>query len=102
MKIYQKLQEIREKPGMYLGRNSLELLKAYMDGYVAGYQEIKNDFDLYFFSEFQIYIQEYYNVLSSHNWANIIRFYSIDDRDALDLFYFHLDEFSKERNRKGF
>lgn len=99
MEIYQKLQEIRMKPGMYLGRNSLELLKSYIDGYVAGHQEMKSNINLSFLSEFQRYIQDYYDVLSSHNWSSIIRFYSVDDRDALELFYFHLDEFVN--NRRG-
>ena len=96
MEVYQKLQEIRKRPGMYLGRNSLELLKSYMDGYMQAYQDIGSNIDLSFFTEFQKYIQEYYNVLTSHNWANIIRFYSTDDRDALELFFVHVDKFNEE------
>jgi|GEM_PF-5724136 hypothetical protein len=43
MSIYQKLQEIRKRPGMYLGKKSIKLLKSYMDGYIDGYQESKRD-----------------------------------------------------------
>ena len=35
MDIFQKLQDIKKRPGMYLGRNSLDLLKAYMDGWIS-------------------------------------------------------------------
>lgn len=93
MNIFEKLQDIKKRPGMHLGRNSLELLKAYMDGWVSAYQELDCNLDLLFFSDFQIYIQDYYKVLSDQSWANIIRFYSVDDREALDLFYLHLDKF---------
>ena len=81
---------------MYLGRNSLELLKSYMDGYMQAYQDIGSNIDLAYFTEFQRYIQEYYNVLTSHNGASIILFYSTDDRGALELFFVHVDEFNKK------
>lgn len=99
MDIFEKLQDIKKRPGMYLGRNSLELLKAYMDGWVSACQELDCSLDLLFFSDFQIYIQDYYKVVIDQSWANIIRFYSIDDREALDLFYVHLEKFTNIRNK---
>lgn len=97
MDIFEKLQDIKKRPGMYLGRSSIDLLKAYMDGWISANQELDSNLDLLFFSDFQIYIQDYYKVLSDQSWANIIRFYSVDDREALDLFYVHLEEFIKNR-----
>ncbi len=101
MDIFKKLQDIKKRPGMYLGRDSLDLLKAYMDGWISAHQELNCNLDLSFFSDFQTYIQDYYKVLSDQNWANIIKFYSVDDREALDLFYVHLEKFIniRESNR---
>lgn len=49
MDIFKKLQDIKKRPGMYLGRDSLDLLKAYMDGWISAHQELNCNLDLSFF-----------------------------------------------------
>ncbi|MCC3439960.1 hypothetical protein [Microcoleus sp. PH2017_05_CCC_O_A] len=42
---------------------------------------------------FQEWIQERYQITSTHGWDSIILFFSADEKDALDKFFKLLEEF---------
>lgn len=90
--LYKKIQQIKQKPGMYIGKPSLHLLQAYLNDYVAYHNET-NDPNYFFMPEFQEYIQRRFNITTTHSWANIITFYSNNDDDAFNRFYQLLEEF---------
>ncbi len=94
--VYDILQKVKEKPNVYLGRPSIMCLQAFLSGYnVAQYQlgESLNSPDC--FDGFQEWIQKKFKIDSSQSWANIILFYSEDERDALRQFFELFDEFVK-------
>lgn len=93
--VIKKLLEIRKKPGMYLGELSLRLLRPYIEGYIACLYEQNKEFDTIFFY-FIKHIQHKYNIYSNHGWNSIISFYSSNEEDALNNFYYCLDEFIEE------
>ena len=95
--LYDLLQRIKERPGMYLGKRSIIRLSMLLTGYGMARAELglpvteqEKEFD-----GFQDWIQERFKIRSSHGWDSIILFYSIDERDALDKFF---DLFEKFRN----
>ena len=47
-----------------------------------------------------MWVQNRYKMTSSHDWASIIKFYSITEEAAFDKFYELLEEFLKEQETK--
>jgi hypothetical protein len=90
--LYEQLNQMRERPGMYLGRKSLTLLGAYIAGYVDHQYAIDKNHRSSF-SKFGEYVREYFDIHTDHDWIKIITFYSSTDEDAVDLFYTLLDRF---------
>lgn len=95
--LYEMLQEIEKRPGMYLGKRSITRLRSFLDGYMGaredlGLPQTEQERE---FNGFQEWIQERFNITSSHGWDSIILFYSADERDALDKFF---ELFEKFRN----
>lgn len=88
------LKKIKNKPSVYLGKPSISCLQAFLSGYnVAQYQldlRLKPENPL---DGFQDWIQKKFNIDSSQSWANIILFFSQDERDALDIFFQLFEEF---------
>ncbi|MBC6479893.1 MAG: hypothetical protein EBE86_014640 [Hormoscilla sp. GUM202] len=93
--LYGIIEKIKKAPSMYLGRNSIICLQAFLSGYsVAKYelgeQETEQERD---FMEFPEWIRQRFKVQTSQSWANIILFYSEDERKALDNFFDLFEEF---------
>lgn len=93
--IYELIQRIRTRPSMYLGKPYITRFKAFLDGYIGA----RNDLGFALneqeetLNKFQEWIQSRFKITSSHSWAEIILFYSGDERDALDKFFELFDKF---------
>jgi len=93
--LYGLLENIKRRPGMYLGSSSIIRLKSYLDGYFSAREDMsceKTQEQLHF-QGFQDWIQKRYRVSSSQSWSQIILFYSSDEIKALDLFFELLEEY---------
>lgn len=93
--LYEILQEIKKRPGMFLGRNSITRLRSFLDGYMGaredlGLPQTKQE---QAFNSFQDWIQTRFNITSSHGWNDIILFYLADERDALDKLFELFEKF---------
>lgn len=88
------LNEIKKRPGMYLNEYKLENLYAFMNGYMYRIFE-EDDFIPEFYSGFQEYIEELYNVKTGQHWTKIINFFSNNEKEALDKFFQHLEKFTE-------
>ncbi|MCW6038667.1 hypothetical protein K4A83_20665 [Spirulina subsalsa FACHB-351] len=94
--LYDLLERIKQRPGMYLGRVSLTRLKMLLLGYgmsrgELGLQLTQQEKQ---FSQFQKWIQEKYDVKSSEGWENIILSQVDDERLAFELFFELFEQFS--------
>ena len=92
---YELLDQIRKRPTLYLPRHSIFDLQAFYYGY--DFARLKNrlaetDEDKEF-GEFLEWLRQVCPVKTNHAWANLIFFYSMDERDALDNFFGLLDDF---------
>jgi hypothetical protein len=87
--IYNLLQDIRKRPEIYIGKPSLELLNAYVNGYMHNSGKECNNCLL----GFNEYIAKIYNLDTDHNWSSIIQFFYKTEEEAFNKFYEHLDNF---------
>ncbi len=98
--LYELLQKIKQKPSVYLGNPSILCLRAFLSGYnVAQYQLGLPLGEKDALDGFQEWIQKKFRIESSQSWANIILFFSQDERDALDNFFELLEEFRQWQKR---
>ena len=91
---YELLINIKNKPNIYLGKPSLELLRAFISGYV-----ICKNYNLDYYPDFQEFIQQKYKIDFTKHWTEIINFFSSNEEEAFYKFYEHLEEFLNNRNR---
>ncbi|BAU15448.1 hypothetical protein LEP3755_60060 [Leptolyngbya sp. NIES-3755] len=93
--LYDLLERIRQRPGMYLGSVSVTRLSAFLGGYMCSRTEsqLPDTPQEEEFSGFQDWIQARYKITSAHGWEQIILFHSSDEKDAFHRFFQLLDEF---------
>lgn len=88
---------IKERPAMYISRNYISCLAAFLTGWTISNSE--NVDDIHILHEFQDYVSKKYNVTTSHSWASILLFYSADECDALNLFFKEFDIFLSQKSK---
>ena len=91
---YELLENIKKRPGMYIGTKSLIKLKHFLDGlfHALCFVDKQNKYPI-FLQGFQEWIQIRYDITSNHHWSCILNFFSSNEAEAFDLFYEHLEEF---------
>jgi hypothetical protein len=97
--LYDLLQKIQAKPGMYIGSPNINDLLMFLCGYQhaceeMGLPETEQEIE---FAQFQPWLQARFGVNTSASWARIILLYSSDEADAFNNFFELLAEF---RNQK--
>lgn len=90
------LQNIKQRPALYLGKRSLSHLQVFLDGYTfarrqLGIEVTKEEQE---FEEFQEWLEQRFNQSNTQSWSQIITFYSEDDSYALERFFELFEEFS--------
>lgn len=93
--LYNLLQRVKQRPGMYLGKRSITRLSMLLMGYGMARRELglpltEQEKE---FGGFQDWIQERFKIATTHGWDSIILFHSADERDALDNFFDLLQQF---------
>lgn len=88
------IDKIKQRPAMYLGKNYISCLRAFIDGWYL--REPDKVTDGYLMADFQEWIEKKYNVKTTQGWANIILFYSQDETSALEKFFVEFDLFCEE------
>ncbi|TAE56912.1 MAG: hypothetical protein EAZ76_11905 [Nostocales cyanobacterium] len=99
--IYEVLQKIKDRPGMYIGNSSITVLRHFLVGYKFARNELGvelNQEEADFYDNFQPWIQQHFNVRTSNSWANIILLFTRDEKDAFNRFFTLLEEF-KQRDQ---
>tara|TARA_R110002050_G_C8854405_1_gene506928 strand:+ start:855 stop:1163 length:309 start_codon:yes stop_codon:yes gene_type:complete len=89
--IVELVKELEKRPAMYLTRNYISCLKAYLDGWYQ--RDINNVSDINVMDSFQVFIEQKYESGTSHSWCDIILFYSQDETDGLKNFFKEFNDF---------
>lgn len=88
---------IKEKPALYLTGYSINLLNAFLTGWIIRDAVVISDIDI--LNDFQDWIENKYNQKGTQkSWAGIILFFSTDEYTALKNFFELFDEFLLFRN----
>ncbi len=99
--IFELLEKIHQKPGLYIGSSSVTALRHFLVGYKFARQEMKilpTEIELDFYQEFQPWLQRYFNIQTTNSWDKILLFKYVDDVNAFDHFFQLLDVF-RQRDR---
>jgi len=93
--LYNLLVEIHEQPLKYLRKPTLKYLHTFMSGYLMclGYLNKQDVID--FYQDFQIFIQNKYEILLTLHYTDIIQFYCVDEEEAFERYFELLDEYVK-------
>lgn len=93
-KLYDLITDILDKPDLYIRRRSVQLLYAFIGGYLYRNEAV----DTHCLDGFNEYIAERYGVQSDHNWADIIQFFSNSGHEEIELFKKHFKEFTRVKS----
>jgi hypothetical protein len=94
------LQEMRRRPGMYIGVQSITRLAAYLRGYEYAAERLGGKGPDPFLREFCDWIYKRFG--STHlSWGDIILQHSAGEAEAQERFWELLDEFLAQRSPKG-
>lgn len=99
--VYEILEKIKAKPGMYLGRPSVSDLFMFLVGYECSRSELEietTEEDDDFYGEFQPWLQKKLGITTVSSWAKMIMLYCHDEKAGFDKFFSLLDEF-KQRDK---
>jgi hypothetical protein len=94
--LYEVLQKIHSKPGMYIGSASVSDLFMFVVGYefARGELEIEStEWEDNFHENFQPWLQQRFHVSTSNSWAKIIMLYCVNEKEGFESFFKLLDEF---------
>ncbi len=98
---YQELlQQIKKKPGLYIGNASISNLYMFLTGYQFARRQlnIPTSIEEQEFQHFQPWLQEKFGVQTSQSWSQIILFYSANEQDAFERFFNLLHEFRQHQD----
>jgi hypothetical protein len=103
VEIFELLNNIKKRPSLYLGGNSINHLKAFLDGYYFCKHsfELSNSLQDQLWFTFQQWIEKKYSIKTSQSWAQIILFFSTDECEALKKFFELWEEFMNNQHHIG-
>jgi hypothetical protein len=99
--LYDLLNKIHQKPGIYIGVPSVSGLHLFLCGYAFSCQEqgLAITAEEQTFAQFQPWIQQRFNIAASVSWAKIILLHSADKRARFELFFELWAEFVDQKQQ---
>ncbi len=99
--LYEILEKIKAKSGLYIGRASVSDLFMFLVGYKTARRELGiglTEEETDFCENFHNFIENKYNLHTSNSWAKIIMLFCHHEKDGFEDFFKLLDEF-KQRDK---
>jgi hypothetical protein len=99
---YHLLEQIREKPSLYIGAPSISNLFMFLQGYHFARQQLHAPMSAQVreFQEFQPWLQKRLGVKTSRSWSQLILCYATDERDAFARFFELFHEFLQSKDQQ--
>ena len=94
--LFDLLEKIKTKPGLYLGTASITSLRMFILGYRFARSELSitnTETESEFYKKFQPWLQNRLSIRTVNGWEKIILLTCIDEKAAFDYFFQLLDEF---------
>ena len=99
--IFELLERIKEKPGMYLGYPSVQSLFMFLNGYDLAREELGIELtpeEENFYAKFQPWLQKKLGVRSVTSWAKLIMLSCHDEKTGFERFFELLSEFRQKKD----
>lgn len=98
MDLFQIINKIKKRPGMYLGSNSITALSHFLNGYQTAYHDLEIYWNGWLFPLDFKYMSEFTNIRLKYDntmgwFNNILNFCDGDEKTALYKFFDLYDEF---------
>jgi hypothetical protein len=96
--LFELLEKIEQKPGLYIGTASVTALRHFLVGYKFARQEmgiLPTNEELDFYQNFQPWLQIHWHIRTANSWDKILLFKYIDEKTAFTYFFQLLAEFSQ-------
>jgi hypothetical protein len=87
------LKLMRQRPANFIGRNSISRLAWFLRGYHQATEEFRVTNDDQFLIDFGAWVRNRFNVTMSRSWEDIISFHSLNEDEAMQLFWELFDEY---------
>jgi hypothetical protein len=94
--VFELLEKISQKPGLYIGTASITALRHFLVGYKFARQEMgmfPTEVELDFYQEFQPWLQNRFRLQTANSWDKILLFKFVDEKAAFTHFFLLLKEF---------
>lgn len=94
--LFEFLDRVKEKPGMYLGTASVTHLRLFLVGYRFARAELNissSDEEVDFYRNFQPWLQKRLRVYTMNSWDKMLLLQSANEPEAFQLFFALLNEF---------
>jgi hypothetical protein len=94
--LFNLLEKIKTKPGLYLGTASISKLRMFILGYRFSRSELgiaNTQAESDFYKKFQPWLQKRLSIHTVNAWDKIILLTCVDEKAAFDYFFQLLDEF---------
>ena len=98
--LFNIINNIKSKPGMYIGQPTIANLFMFLVGYKTARRELgikTTEEEMIFYKEFQPWLQKRFEIETVNSWAKIISFYTINEKEAFNSFFDLFDEFCQEK-----
>ena len=89
--IFELIDQIKERPAAYLGRQSLMCFRSFLDGWC--WRSSIDPVDLAEFNGFDQWVRNKYQLRDNQSWDKVVQFYSADDASALSNFFRLIDDY---------
>ncbi len=96
--VFELLEKIEQKPGLYLGSASVTALRHFLVGYKFARQELgilPTEEELDFYQEFQPWLQVKLSVQTVNSWDKVLLLKCVDEKAAFVYFFQLLKKFFK-------
>ena len=101
--LFEILNKIKTRPGLYIGRPSVSDLFMFLVGYKTARRELgikPTEEEVRFYQDFHQFVEKKYHLHTSNAWAKIIMLYCPDEKQGFELFFQLLEEFQQLSHRE--
>lgn len=93
------IEKIRRKPALYLGRNTVSALSAFLDGWFL--RDPESVVDAKMLERYTDWIRCRFGIKENVSWDRLLLLIAIDEHDALNLFFKTFDDFLQEHRLRS-
>ena len=91
-------EKILNRPGLYVGQESVTKMKAFIDGYEFANRSESIPIRDPLYADFQDWVARRFKINTAHDWASIVSFMGLSERGSFELLRELWEEHKKKFN----